>query len=277
MAAAADRTTGAFYDHFGNKEGLLLGLVELWVARRLQTTHAEGRPPGPGAAADGGQGLPSPPGGSDHSLMTRSTLTGRSRAATLALTACVLTALFAAPSSGLTGRVASSAGRAQDPNSEVDTSDGSLKSQYDEVLGREAAVLQALSQAQAARLQATDRFDKLVAQTVSKQVELVQSQQALSSAEQRAALQVEARRQAERRVARAVTRLRRQAVASFVRGGERSGVAQAVLHVHNGQQAGQAVAYGRAALGDSDRLVRELRRARSAQRMPSGQPKRPTP
>ncbi len=35
VADAADRTTGALYDHFGNKEGLLLALVEVWVTQTI--------------------------------------------------------------------------------------------------------------------------------------------------------------------------------------------------------------------------------------------------
>jgi len=31
VAAAADRTTGALYDHFGGKSGLLVGLLEQWL------------------------------------------------------------------------------------------------------------------------------------------------------------------------------------------------------------------------------------------------------
>jgi AcrR family transcriptional regulator len=33
VAAAADRTTGALYSHFGGKEGLLLALLEVWKER----------------------------------------------------------------------------------------------------------------------------------------------------------------------------------------------------------------------------------------------------
>ena len=33
VAAAADRTTGALYDHFGGKAGLLVALLEQWVAQ----------------------------------------------------------------------------------------------------------------------------------------------------------------------------------------------------------------------------------------------------
>ena len=35
VAAAADRTTGALYDHFGGKEGLLVGLLELWIEQTV--------------------------------------------------------------------------------------------------------------------------------------------------------------------------------------------------------------------------------------------------
>lgn len=35
VATAADRTTGALYNHFGGKEGLLLGLLELWIEQTI--------------------------------------------------------------------------------------------------------------------------------------------------------------------------------------------------------------------------------------------------
>jgi len=35
VAAAADRTTGALYDHFGGKEGLLVALLELWIGQTI--------------------------------------------------------------------------------------------------------------------------------------------------------------------------------------------------------------------------------------------------
>lgn len=35
IAAAANRTTGALYDHFGNKNGLLVALLESWVEQTI--------------------------------------------------------------------------------------------------------------------------------------------------------------------------------------------------------------------------------------------------
>jgi AcrR family transcriptional regulator len=41
VADAADRTTGALYSHFGNKEGLLLALLETWRAETVDAIEAE--------------------------------------------------------------------------------------------------------------------------------------------------------------------------------------------------------------------------------------------
>jgi AcrR family transcriptional regulator len=35
VADAADRTTGALYDHFGGKQGLLVALLELWIGQTI--------------------------------------------------------------------------------------------------------------------------------------------------------------------------------------------------------------------------------------------------
>src|SRR3954453_9305597 len=35
VADAADRTTGALYDHFGGKEGLLFALLEVWMEQTI--------------------------------------------------------------------------------------------------------------------------------------------------------------------------------------------------------------------------------------------------
>ena len=35
VASAADRTTGALYDHFGGKEGLLVALLEQWIEQTV--------------------------------------------------------------------------------------------------------------------------------------------------------------------------------------------------------------------------------------------------
>jgi len=46
VAAAANRTTGALYDHFGGKAGLLVGLLERWVGQTINdlTASLEGEP-----------------------------------------------------------------------------------------------------------------------------------------------------------------------------------------------------------------------------------------
>lgn len=41
VADAADRTTGALYSHFGNKEGLLLALMEDWLTETADALGAE--------------------------------------------------------------------------------------------------------------------------------------------------------------------------------------------------------------------------------------------
>ncbi len=46
VASAADRTTGALYDHFGGKSGLLLALLEQWIEQTITdlTASLEGEP-----------------------------------------------------------------------------------------------------------------------------------------------------------------------------------------------------------------------------------------
>ena len=46
VATAADRTTGALYNHFGGKEGLLVGLLEQWIEQTIVEIGAslEGEP-----------------------------------------------------------------------------------------------------------------------------------------------------------------------------------------------------------------------------------------
>src|SRR4051812_24228345 len=45
VASAANRTTGALYDHFGGKEGLLVALVDLWVGQLIFDLDENGEAP----------------------------------------------------------------------------------------------------------------------------------------------------------------------------------------------------------------------------------------
>jgi len=139
-----------------------------------------------------------------------------------------------------------------------------LKAEYDEVLGREAAVLRELNEAQVARQAAGDKLRDLVVQTRTKQVELFEAQLSLQQAEVILGRRVTARERAERRVETARDRLRSQIVASYVTGGDTGSVLEAFLGAQNGEQIGQALAYGRAVSGSTESLVKELEVAEDA-------------
>lgn len=137
----------------------------------------------------------------------------------LGATALVVVAVPAAAapaSAGATSRVAQA-----DPNPDdrTDDDDPSLKSQYDEVIGQEAELLQRLSDARSASEQAKTALADLEAKVVAKQGELADAQTALTGAEDEVVRQETATERAERRVAAAKERLRAQAVASYVQGG----------------------------------------------------------
>ena len=136
-----------------------------------------------------------------------------------------------------------------------------LGAEYANVLAVEKKLQDQLTQAQADAKAANAKLAALQDQTRQTQIELLSAQDAYGKATQVAALREQARRVAARRADVALGRLRHQAVASYVRGGP-VGLLQAVLAAHDGQEAGQALAYGNAALGDTNILVSELRAAR---------------
>jgi murein DD-endopeptidase MepM/ murein hydrolase activator NlpD len=155
-----------------------------------------------------------------------------------------------------------------------DGGDPSLKSQYDEVIGQESDLLQRLSNARTASEQARTALADLEAKVTATQAELVDAQAALQRAVDEVAHQEVATKRAERRVAAAKLRLRRQAVASYVNGGEEGGRLAALLRARNGRQADQALVFGHAVLGSTDQLIADLAEARAAQRKAEGAARR---
>ncbi|MEZ5180511.1 MAG: peptidoglycan DD-metalloendopeptidase family protein [Acidimicrobiales bacterium] len=180
----------------------------------------------------------------------------RHRAAAILLSGGLATAVFAAPAPALPARPGA-------PAQEGGSSQ--LKAEYDEVIGEEAELLDQLAEAQAASKDAADELADLQSRTKQAQVDLVNAQLALQDAEADLGRRLAAREQAEARVAVARDRLRRQIVASYVAGGEDDGLLEAFLGAEDGDQVGQALAYGRAVSGTTETLVVELDEARAAE------------
>ena len=151
----------------------------------------------------------------------------------------------------------------QDPQ---DGSDTSLKGEYDEVIGQESALVDAYEAAQAERVQAAKELDRLKADLQKHQLDLLVAHSQLDKALATEKRQVAARKAADAKVSKAEERLRKQIVASYVRGGEDASVLEALLSAQDGAEAGAAVAYSKAIVGDSDALLRDLEKARAARR-----------
>ncbi|QXC62126.1 M23 family metallopeptidase [Aquihabitans sp. G128] len=187
---------------------------------------------------------------------------GRRRVASAVVAAALLTSAFAAPT--LSG--AAPATPAAPRQEGQDGADTSLKGEYDEVIGQESALVDAYQASQLKRVALTKELDRLKADLHQSQVDLLGAHAALDDALALEKRQVAARKAADRRVTDAEDRLRKQIVAAYVRGGDDSDVLTAILGAENGEEAGQAVAYSRAAVGDSDQLVKELEDARADRR-----------
>ncbi len=181
---------------------------------------------------------------------------GRRRGAALVVAAGLLAAGFGAAGT-------STAAPRQEGQ---DGADASLKGQFDEVIGQEAAVVGRYQQAQLERTQSTAELNRLRSDLKQSQLDLLSAHAALLAAVKTQTRQVTLRARADRKVADAEDRLREQVVASYVKGGESAGMLEALLNAANGQEAGQAVAFSRAFVGDSEELVRELEAARAERR-----------
>jgi murein DD-endopeptidase MepM/ murein hydrolase activator NlpD len=138
-----------------------------------------------------------------------------------------------------------------------------LKAEYEAFTAQEEQMLQELSDAQAAREAAQEKLDQLNRDTQSKQLELLQATKELRDAEDEVEVRIAQRKQAEQQVRVARERLRKQIVASYVRGGEPSQM-EAFLNAQTGEQVGQALAYGRAISNSTDTLLGELETAEEA-------------
>lgn len=153
------------------------------------------------------------------------------------------------------------------PSRPVQQESGSqLKGEWDEVLGEESALLARVERARAEQVRLSAELDALKLQVQAKEVELVATQLALQEAEEQAQRQAKALKAAERTVSRAKERLRKQIVASYVAGGESSGMLEAMLSAEDTDDAGRAIAYSKAIVGDTDVLVKALAEAREERR-----------
>ena len=144
--------------------------------------------------------------------------------------------------------------------------DDSLRDQYDEVLGQEAALIGRVQSAQAERSRLTGELERLEADLQAKNVELFQAQAELDDAEFLAMIYAQAVIDARQKVEVASERLRKQIVATYVNGGADASVLEALLKARNGEEMGQALTYSKAVVGDTEVLVANLQRARAKAR-----------
>jgi murein DD-endopeptidase MepM/ murein hydrolase activator NlpD len=150
------------------------------------------------------------------------------------------------------------------PSAHAQEGDGSdLKAEYEEFTAQEQQLLTQLSDAQKAREEASAKLATLTEDTKAKQLELLAATDQLKAAEREVEQRVAQRKAAEKKVRSARERLRKQIVASYVRGGEPSQL-EAFLKASSGEQVGQALAYGRAITDSTDTLLAELEQAERA-------------
>lgn len=168
--------------------------------------------------------------------------------------------MLALASALLVGSLASVASAA--PRQEGDSAE--LKAEYEAFTAQEEQMLLDLAKAQEARKSASEQLLELNRKTTDTQIRLLDATQRLKEADALVERRIAAKQAADRKVRTARERLRRQIVASYVTGGDRGSMAEAFLKAQNGEQVGQALAYGRAVTGSTDSLVDELERAQRA-------------
>lgn len=142
-------------------------------------------------------------------------------------------------------------------------SDDDVQAEYDEVLGAEQQLLDELARLTAERERVGAELQRLELEAAARQTELADARNALTAAVREEAEQVAARKRADRDVATTRERLRRQAVATFVSGGENSDVLGAILRADSITEADTALMYSRAVVTDTDTLLDQLKEAQA--------------
>ena len=134
--------------------------------------------------------------------------------------------------------------------------------EYDEGMGREAALLSRLESARTDLWKTAARLNEIQVELDVANRELLASQAALDEAVDQAEIAAVVADDAEQREVGATERLRRQIVAAYVTGGEDVGAIEALLTASSTDDAAKAMTYSRAVVGDTDALVSDLGRAR---------------
>lgn len=144
--------------------------------------------------------------------------------------------------------------------------DGTLRAEYDEVIGQEAELVDRLQRAAAERQRLLGELDGLQAQLKAKEAELFQAQVDLDKAELAAMIYAQALKDAQGKVRVALEKLRKQIVSTYVYGGADATLLEAMLSSSNGDDLSNVLTYSDAVVGDSKDLVARLEQAREEMR-----------
>ena len=144
--------------------------------------------------------------------------------------------------------------------------DGTLRAEYDEVIGQEAELVDRLQRAAAERQRLLGELDGLQAQLKAKEAELFHAQVDLDKAELAAMIYAQALKDAQGKVRVALEKLRKQIVSTYVYGGADATLLEAMLSSSNGDDLSNVLTYSDAVVGDSKDLVARLEQAREEMR-----------